>query len=294
MTTSCRTTGAFKQVIAQAGTTSPPGTSRVAFRCVINHVAVVPTPPLLVPELVAGPVDETAAVRHACLQVVDTLAQYSRRWLAVGTTEDPVGSGQSPDQEGDGTIRIGPHAVGTFRGFGVDMSVRLSTDAEGTPDPGMPLPALVAGWLRERVSVDEVSVRLVPVDATTEECKRIGARLAEEERASEEPVGLLVLGDGSRCHGPRAPGREDNRAPAFDERVHAVLGAADPAGLLDLDPRLARELGADGRAVWQVLAGLATATGADWRCGTNELMVPFGVAYHVAVWEAGPRRRSGA
>jgi hypothetical protein len=261
---------------------------------VINRVAVVPTPPLLVPELVAGPVDETAAVRHACLQVVDTLAQYSRRWLAVGTTEDPVRSGQSPDQEGDRTITIGSHAVGTFRGFGVDIPVRLSSDAEGTPDPGMPLPALVAGWLRERVSVDEVSVRLVPVDATTEECRRLGARLAGEERARGEPVGLLVLGDGSRCHGPRAPGREDDRAPGFDERVRDALGAADPAALLDLDPGLARELGADGRAVWQVLAGLATASGANWRCASHELMVPFGVGYHVAVWEAGRWTRSDA
>lgn len=250
----------------------------------INRVAVVPTPPLLVPELVAGALDETAAVRHACLQVVDTLAQYSRRWLAVGTTDDPVGSVQSPDQEGDGTIRVGPDAVGTFRGFGVDVPVRLSAHAEGEPDPGLPLAALVAGWLRERGPVDEVSVRLVPVDATTETCRAIGARLAEE--FAGEPVGLLVLGDGSRCHGPRAPGRPDDRAPGFDEAVRAALSAADPAALLDLDPGLARELGADGRAAWQVLAGLAMATGTAWRSTAGELLVPFGVGYHVAVWDA--------
>jgi hypothetical protein len=67
--------------------------------------------------------------------------------------------------------------------------------------------------------------------------------------------------------------------------VRTALAAADPAGLLALDANVATELGAMGRAAWQVLAGAALAVGEPW---TGELLysdLPFGVAYHVAVWD---------
>ncbi len=66
----------------------------------------------------------------------------------------------------------------------------------------------------------------------------------------------------------------------------AALRDADPAALADLDPGLATELWAAGRAPWQVLA--AVTAGPSW-CG--ELLhssAPFGVAYHVAVWTPAP------
>ena len=44
---------------------------------------MVPHPPLLVPELVAGAVAETDAVRRACVAAGKRLAALSRDWLAV-------------------------------------------------------------------------------------------------------------------------------------------------------------------------------------------------------------------
>ncbi|MDT7787382.1 MAG: hypothetical protein QOF58_5801 [Pseudonocardiales bacterium] len=52
-------------------------------------------------------------------------------------------------------------------------------------------------------------------------------------------------------------------------------------GLLTLDLSLASELGAQGRAAWQVLAGVP----GPWRSLGAEFFAPFGVGYHVAVWE---------
>ena len=57
--------------------------------------------------------------------------------------------------------------------------------------------------------------------------------------------------------------------------------------LLALDVDLAAELGAVGRAPWQVLAGVIEADPRDWTCVSSTLLVPFGVAYHVAVLEPG-------
>jgi hypothetical protein len=93
----------------------------------------------------------------------------------------------------------------------------------------------------------------------------------------------LVIGDGAATHTEKAPGYLDERAGPFDDAVAAALAAADPAALAALDPVLAAELWVAGRATWQVLAG-ATRDG-TW---TGELLHssrPFGVGYHVAVWQ---------
>ncbi|HEV2782549.1 MAG TPA: hypothetical protein VGX25_24410, partial [Actinophytocola sp.] len=67
--------------------------------------------------------------------------------------------------------------------------------------------------------------------------------------------------------------------------VHRALAAADPAGLLALDAGLAEALGAVGRAPWQILSGVIGKDARTWRCAHSRLLIPFGVAYHVAVWD---------
>jgi len=231
---------------------------------VIVRAVVVPQPPLLVPELVGGALAETAPVRTACLAAATALAQVSAEWIAVA-----AGPG--------GPAVIEPDTVGTFRGYGVDVPVSLSANAAGEPDPDLPLPALIAGWLRGQAGAERVRVRLLGPD---EDYAAIGAELA-----GSEPTGLLVLGDGSNRHGPRAPGRADDRSGPFDEALSAALATGDGLALRGLDRRLAEELGATGWPAWQVLA--AALPEADARLDYSA--TPFGVGYHVAVWD--PRVR---
>jgi hypothetical protein len=239
---------------------------------VIERVAVAPHPPLLVPELVVADDPEVRRVRDACLAVAGELAAAAPHWLGIGA--DPTGPRE-----------LGPRAAGTFRGYGVDVAVRLSDgDMDTEPDPAMPLPALVAGWLRARAGAARVPVRLVAPDLPPGECRALGEELAAE-LAGPDPVGLLILGDGSHRHGERAVGRPDPRATAFDDAVHAALLAADTDALLALDPDLAADLGAVGRAPWQVLAGVVAADGRRWKSVDARQLVPFGVAYHLAVWD---------
>ncbi|MBP2334466.1 hypothetical protein [Saccharothrix coeruleofusca] len=228
----------------------------------ISRVAVVPHPPLLVPELVAGAVAETEPVRAACLAAAADLAACADEWVAVGVAP--------------GAPRELSDVAGTFRGFGVDVPVALS-DAPSRVVADLPLPALVAGWLRERVGARRVRVHLVPPDLPTARCVALGERLTASGDA------LLVLGDGSHRHGELAVGRADDRAGPFDDAVHRALAAADTAALRAVDPALAAELGARGRAAWQVLAGVR----GPWRCARSRFLAPFGVGYHVAVWETG-------
>ncbi|MGW4116484.1 hypothetical protein ACWEFJ_36890 [Actinosynnema sp. NPDC004786] len=241
----------------------------------ISRLVVVPHPPLLVPELVGGAVPDTEPVRSATLAAARELAAHAPDWVAVGV--DPSGP------------RVLEDVTGTFRGFGVDVRVSLSpadpdphrtpdpdpTPDHRTPNPDLPLPALIAGWLRERTGARSVRVHLVPPDLPTADCVALGERLAGERA-------LLVLGDGSHRHGESAVGRPDDRAEPFDDHVRDALAAADTAALRALDPALAAELGAQGRAAWQVAAGVPGA----WRCTRSAFLAPFGVGYHVAVWEA--------
>ena len=85
----------------------------------IVRVAVLPQPPLLVPELVAGQDAEVRRVRAECLAAAGRLAQAAPRWVAVAA--DPAVSNYA-------TV-VGPLAAGTFRGYGVDVPVRLSAAA---------------------------------------------------------------------------------------------------------------------------------------------------------------------
>jgi hypothetical protein len=225
-------------------------------------VVVLPQPPLLVPELATGAAAETADLRAACRAAAARMGAAGSEWVAVGA-------------DAGGRRTVPADTRGSFVGFGADVVVGLSPDATGPVDAGLPLPLLVAGWAAAGTGA-RIRGELVAPDTTPADCAALGAGLAEG------PVGLLVVGDGSAKHTLKAPGHLDERSGPFDDAVASALRDADPAGLAALDPELARELWAIGRAPWQVLAGATT--GQDW---TGELLysgAPYGVGYHVAVW----------
>lgn len=268
----------------------------------IRRVAVVPNPPLLVPELVPGAVAETAGVRDAVVEAAAWLTETSARWLAVGVGD---AAASHPDAV---SHTVEASARGSFAGFGVDVPVALAADPSTPPtprqpatplaqpkpqspglprtpqasptvqSPGLPLSVLIAGWLRARAGAASVRVDVVSSSLPADECRSLGQRLDD----GEDTV-LLVLGDGSNRHGERAPARPDARAADFDAGIAAALATADAAALAAVDPQLASELGATGRAAWQVAAGVL----GDGRWAGKLLYsdAPFGVAYHVATWE---------
>src|SRR5690242_15204593 len=101
--------------------------------------ALCPCPPLLVPEAAAGAAPELDAARAACADALGVLAAARTDLLVV------VG----PAEQGG----RGPHPQGTpgsFRGFGVDLDVRLGPGPGTAYDRTLPPSLAVAGWLLER------------------------------------------------------------------------------------------------------------------------------------------------
>jgi aromatic ring-opening dioxygenase LigB subunit len=229
---------------------------------VISRAAVVPHPPLLVAELAGAAAAETADLRAACRDVAARLADAHERWIAVGAAAT--------------ASRHDADTRGTFAGFGADVRVALSDAADAATDPDLPLPVLVAGWLRRRgVTID---AHVLPADTDPDEARRVGEELA----ADGSPAALLVLGDGAATHTPRAPGAFDERAAGYDRGVADALAAGDAAALGALDPTLSDELLVAGRVPWQVLAGALPHPSA---ARLEHSSAPYGVAYHVALWE---------
>ncbi|MDQ0993462.1 class III extradiol dioxygenase subunit B-like domain-containing protein [Streptomyces sp. V3I7] len=231
--------------------------------------AVCPCPPLLVPDVAAGAAPELEAARAACTDALGVLAAARPdRLVVVGPAE----------QSGRGAFLQG--TVGSFRGFGVDLDVRLGQDRDEPTGRELPPSLAVAAWLLERTGWADAPIEGLGVGEplAAERCLDVGRDIG----AQAERVALLVMGDGSACRTVKAPGYLDERAEPFDAEVARALGAADVAALAALDAELAYELKASGRAPWQVLAGAAEGAGLSGALLYED--APYGVGYLVAAW----------
>jgi hypothetical protein len=231
--------------------------------------AVCPCPPLLVPEVAAGAAPELEGARTACADALGVLAASRPDLLVVVGPAEQSGRGTHPE----GT-------PGSFRGFGVDVGVRLGADKGFDAERDLPPSLAVAAWLLQRIGWADAPIEGLgvgePLEA--ERCIQVGRDIA----ARAERVALLVMGDASACRTLKAPGYLDERAAPFDTEVARALGAADVAALKALDAELAYELKASGRAPWQVLAGAAE--GAELAGALLYEDAPYGVGYMVATW----------
>jgi hypothetical protein len=235
---------------------------------VVLAAAVVPHPPLLVPALAAGAAPDIAPLLAACDSVVAGLLGRAPRTVVC------LGPGE----------RTALHPAddwGTLGGFGVAVEAPARHDP---PAPALPLSLTIGRWLLERAGwTGEVLMQQVAADLPTSDCAALGARLA----SGTGPRSVwLVLGDGSFCRGPTAPGHDDPRASGFDAEVARAFADADLEGLLGLDTGLAGELGVAGRPAWQVLAGAVGAfeVGGPIESEVHYEAAPFGVGYLVAHW----------
>jgi hypothetical protein len=227
---------------------------------VLSAIAIVPTPPVLVPELAGTAAAEVADLATAALAAA---ALLPARWVVVGT-------GPADDV-------VGPDAVGTFAGFGADVRVRLSPGADA-PVTELPICALIAGWLRGQAQPDasaRVHVYGSGHDAAT--AVDLGRQLRAGIDASPEAIGVLVAADGANTLTPSAPGGYDPGGAEVQRFLDDALATGDTEALTRLPEQIL------GRVAFQVLAGL-TEPGPR---SAKELYraAPFGVGYFAGAWQ---------
>ncbi|WP_040518649.1 hypothetical protein [Gordonia neofelifaecis] len=256
----------------------------------LSLVAIVPSAPLLVPELAGPEAVDADPVRAAVVAAGERLAAAATSWIAVG-------AGELPRSGMDFRTYCG---AGDFGAYGAPVEISLGNSPGTRPTGGavLPLSMLVAGWVRGRADRDDRGVAVTPcvVDpgATPGECAAIGAELAGQLNALDEPVGLLVVADGATALTPSAPGGGE-RASAIElqARVDDALAHADTAALAALTAAECAAEGMAGRAAWQVLAAAYAAAGPKpgGAGGPGDAVdvlyraAPFGVGYTVALWK---------
>jgi hypothetical protein len=226
---------------------------------VLSAIAIIPSAPVLVPELAGTAAGEVAELRAAMLAAVSALPP---RWVAVG-----VGATDSV---------VGPEAVGTFAGFGVDLAVRLSPQASGQP-VDMPLCALIAGWIRAQAQPDaRAQVRVYAPHHDGPAAFALGRQLRDEIDQAAEPTGVLVVADGVNTLTPAAPGGYQPDDVDVQRALDDALACGDVSALT----RLPEQVG--GRVAFGVLAGLADPVPRS----AKELhrAAPYGVGYFAGIW----------
>ena len=226
---------------------------------VLSAIAIIPSAPVMVPELAAGAAAELTDLRQA---VVSAAGSLPSRWVGVGV--------------GPADAVLGPEATGTFAGYGVDVRVALSPDASDATTE-LPLCALIAGWARGQAMPDaRAEVRVYAADHDVDAALARGRRLRAEIDDIVDPVGVLVVADGAHTLTPPAPGGYDPDSIPAQAALDDALAAGDAAAMTRLPD------GIVGRVAYQVLAGLAASPRS-----VKELYrdAPYGVGYFVGVWQ---------
>jgi hypothetical protein len=227
---------------------------------VLSTIAIIPSAPVLVPELAGAAADEVAELRAA---MVAAVAALPPRWVVVG-----VGAGDAV---------VGPESVGTFAGFGADLVVRLSPEASGPPVE-LPLCALIAGWMRDQAQPDaRAEVRVFAARHDLDAVLALGRQLRNETEQSTEPTGVLVIADGANTLTPAAPGGYHPADVDVQRVLDDALGCGDVTALTRLPEQVV------GRVAFGVLAGLAEPAPRS----AKELYraAPYGVGYFAGVWQ---------
>jgi hypothetical protein len=232
---------------------------------VLGAIAIVPSAPVLVPELAGAAAAEVADLRAAVLAAAALLPPH---WVAVGV--GPADDVLEPD---------GPN-TGTFAGFGVDIRVRLSPGAPDGVEPPVQFPvcALLAAWVRGRARPEaSLQVRVYRGDQAADAALARGRQLRAEIDRSPEPVGVLVVADGANTLTPAAPGGYHPGDADAQLALDDALANGDVAAVAQLPPQIL------GRVAFQVLAGL-TEPGPR---SAKELYrgAPYGVGYFAGAWQ---------
>ncbi|BAX98317.1 hypothetical protein MSTE_03012 [Mycobacteroides stephanolepidis] len=215
-------------------------------------IAICPSTPLLVPELGGEAATETAELREAAITAVRSLPT---QWIAIGA----------------GRGRYGSEVSGTFAGYGVDVRVSLASRISGPVE--LPLPVLIAGWLRAHLPAATAEARLISgTDGVA-----FGQALRDEIHAMPTPPGVLVIADGANTLTDKAPGGYRPESGAAQQGLVDALTQGDAAALRRVSDVIT------GGSVYRVLGGLVGSDQVQAQCLYQGS--PYGVGYFAGTWQ---------
>ena len=226
-------------------------------------VGFIPAAPLLIPDLAGAHTGRDDELRSCVRSTVAAVVAAAR------------------SRPGSTVVVIGPaNEASTYDGTWDFAPLGLAIRGDGTGK--LPTPLGIGAWFLDEADYTGPREYIgVPDRAPAAACATLGESLAQGR-----DVALLVIGDGSARRDEKAPGWLDPRAAEFDAAVVRALASGRPEEVLALDPDIARDLLAAGRAPWQAAAGAAR--GSAWVTKVLWDDAPYGVGYVVATWLTAP------
>ena len=267
----------------------------------IVFAGITPHPPLLIPEVGAGRIDQVAASQHA-------LREFSRRLLDSSPEAILVISPHSPLDPHAFTVRSTDFIAGDFREFQApDVSLRFPNDldliraiseecaTEGVElrphqrdyalDHGALVPLYYlreAGWRGPTVVVGFTL-------QTTQKHLAFGRAITKAAAAIHRRLAVVASGDLSHRLIIDGPYEYEPTAHLFDEEVVGAVSEGTADRIIAIDPDLKNRAGECGYR--SIVIALGTV---DLSLSENEVLSyegPFGVGYLVAVLaDSGPAR----
>ena len=265
--------------------------------------ALMPHPPILVPEVGRGRENEARETLKGLELLVESLRDRRPDALLVLSPHQPYVPGAL-------FLNSAGRASGTLAPFGAPsvtiglvcprelhraVADRLSASGarirersrpDLTSDQGtlVPLYFLRRAWGRDRESLPgnlPPTLLASPIGLTPGEAFSLGERLALLDNGLR--WGLLASGDLSHRLTPDAPAGYSPEGRVFDAAVLEALRSADAAPLLSLSPETLEAAGECGLRSVMTMLGLAGALRGAIRVFSYE--GPFGVGYCSALWE---------
>lgn len=252
--------------------------------------AILPHPPILVPEVGKGRLKEAEKSKRAIEEISRRLKEKDPDTIIVITPHGEVGQASVPVYtshvfEGSFSMFGASKPVYRFKG-NPELGRAIIKDCdfasswpETLLDHGVLVPLAYPYALGVRKHILPVAIAYMPLKKLFE----FGKSLAATVTRLEQKVAIIASADMSHRLTPDAPAGYSPRGKEFDEKLVSLVRDYNVEGILEFDERLAEEAGQD--ALWSISVLLGALDGIKVKPFLLSYEGPFGVGYMVAGFE---------
>ncbi|MDD5382483.1 MAG: AmmeMemoRadiSam system protein B [Candidatus Margulisbacteria bacterium] len=252
--------------------------------------AIMPHPPILVPEIGKGRIKEAEQSSRGLEEVARRINNSAPDTIIVITPHGEVGQASIPVYTGhvfEGNFGLFGAAkpVLSFKGdpelaLAIIKDCDLATSCSETLlDHGALVPLYFPAAAGFKKQVLPVAIAFKPLAKLFE----FGRSMAKTIARLNRNVAIIASSDMSHRLTQDAPGGYSPRGKVFDEKLVELVKNYNVKGILQFDPALADEAGQD--ALWSIAILLGALDGMSVKHEVLSYEGPFGVGYMVASFE---------
>lgn len=252
--------------------------------------AIMPHPPILVPDIGKGRIKEAMQSKKALEEISRRMKAVDCDTLVVITPHGQVGQASIP-------VYTGHVFEGSFSMFGMgkpvfsfkgdpELGLAIIKDCdfatscpETLLDHGTLVPLYYPQAAGVKKSILPIAIAFMPLIKLFEFGKILGRTIKRLKRK----VILIASADMSHRLTPDAPAGYSPRGKEFDDKLVEQVKNYDVTGILNFDEGLAVESGQD--ALWSIAVLLGALDGVKVKHEVLSYEGPFGVGYMVAAFE---------